>query len=281
MNCTEFHEVAAAYALDALDEPERLAAVAHLEHEGPHEGCEELVARHERTAARLARALDPVPVPRRLWALIEARLGLADANLVKLTPGASRWREGLAWAAAAAALLGALYTHQTALRTADEASHERGTLEESLANTSERLASIEAARSECANALRSLQEQSVRAREAVALLELPTTEVTPMGPAGAQTYRATALYNAGVKRALVVSTSIPKIEGKDYELWVIAGSDAPKPAGFVRFDASGVAVGEFDAALLAQKPAAFAISLEPAGGRPVPTEVVLVGKLAS
>jgi anti-sigma-K factor RskA len=93
-------------------------------------------------------------------------------------------------------------------------------------------------------------------------------------------FRATALYNATQKRALAISTSMQPVAGKDYELWVIAGNAPPKPAGFLRFDASGVAVGEFDAALLREtSPDALAISLEPAGGGPTPTDVILLAKL--
>ena len=102
-----------------------------------------------------------------------------------------------------------------------------------------------------------------------------------MAAAGARPYKATALYNPKTQRAVVVSSSVEHIEGKDYELWVIAAAgEAPKPAGFLRFDASGVSIGEFDATLLTGKPpAALAVSLEPLGGRPTPTEVVLIAKL--
>ncbi|MDB4972234.1 MAG: hypothetical protein JWN48_575, partial [Myxococcaceae bacterium] len=278
-----------AYALDALAEEERLACTRHLEHEGPHEGCEQLVTRYERTADALSMALAPVAVPPTLWRIIEARLGIGTTGATvsaiggKLAPHPSRWREGLAWAAAAAALLGALWSHQTAQRTASRAERERSTMEQSLANTSGQLDQLEAARKDCTTALQQLTKQGELGRDAVSLLEQPSTKIAPMGPAGAQTYRATTLYNAAQKRALVISTTVPRVEGKDYELWVIAQGpgQAPRPAGFLRFDPSGVAIGEFDATLLeGAAPAAFAISLEPAGGRPTPTEVVLLGKIS-
>jgi anti-sigma-K factor RskA len=222
-----------------------------------------------------------------LWRIIEARLGLGAAGATvqgmgtRLAPQPSRLREGLAWAAAAAALLGALWSHQTAQKTASSAQRERSVMEESLANTSGQLASAEAARKACATALAQLTQQGAFGREAVSMLEQPATKLAPFGPAGTQTYRATALFNPETKRAVVISTTVPRIEGKDYELWVIAAGQAPVPAGFLRFDPSGVAIGEFDSALLrGATPAALAVSLEPLGGRPTPTEVVLVAKLS-
>ncbi|MDB4986473.1 MAG: hypothetical protein JWN04_1651 [Myxococcaceae bacterium] len=287
MNCAEFHELAAAYAVDALPEEERLSGLHHLTHEGPHDGCEQLVARYERVADRLASTLVPVEPPPGLWRILELRLGLvgqAGASLSplgKLAPQPSRWREQLSYATAAAALLGALWSHQTAQKTVDHAQRERGVMEDALANTSGQLATAETARRDCTSALEQLTREGALGRDAVSMLEQPATKLAPMGPTGAQTYRATALYNAETRRAVVISTTVPRVAGKDYELWVIAAGpgQAPQPAGFLRFDPSGVAVGEFDAALLARTPAAFAVSLEPAGGRPTPTEVVLLAKL--
>jgi anti-sigma-K factor RskA len=276
MKCSQFHEQAAAYALDALPEDERLACAAHLADEGPHEGCEALLQRFEHAVGRLGELVTSSETPDRVWSAIEQRIGAASAQSARPT----RWREATAWALAAAALFAALYVQRGADQRVARLEREQSTIEQSLANTSERLASVEVARQECASALAKLGDRGLLAREAVSFLQHPATEVTPLAPAGARPYRATALYNPETKRALVVSSGIEPVEGKDFELWVIAGKEAPKPAGFLRFDASGVALGEFDPTLLTGgKPGAFAISLEPAGGRPTPTEVVLLGKL--
>jgi anti-sigma-K factor RskA len=66
--------------------------------------------------------------------------------------------------------------------------------------------------------------------------------------------------------------------GKAYQLWAIAGSDAPVSAGVFSVDASG-------AGSLAVRPlpgvatvSAFAVTLEPAGGLPAPSgEIYLHG----
>ncbi|HEY6876416.1 MAG TPA: anti-sigma factor [Polyangiales bacterium] len=271
MKCSQFHELAAGYALDALQEDERIACAEHMAHEGPHEGCEELLRRYERTASALSR-LWPVRAPSpAIWSAIEARLGKRSG---------ARWREPAAWALAAAALLAGVWLRGQAVERAQHSERERDSMEQALANTSDRLTSAEGARKECTDALAQLTGRGALGRDAVSMLEQPDTRLTPLSPAGARPYRATALYNPKTKRAVVVSGTIQPIAGRDFELWVIAAGEAPRPAGFLRFDPSGIALGEFDATLLAGKPpAAFAVSLEPAGGRPTPTEVVLLGKI--
>jgi anti-sigma-K factor RskA len=304
MKCSEFHELAAAYALDALSEEERLACARHLHDEGPHEGCDELLARYERVVDALAAGIPRASLTPAVWRAIESRIARGDGGtsdkVVPIGVGAThkpgsrreatseqqererakRWREGIAWAAAAATLLGALWSHQTAQQLVRNTARERTRAEESLASTNAQLASTQAARAECAAALQQLTQRIDLRRDAVALLEDPTTQIAPMAAAGTQPYKATALYNPKTQRALVISSSIKQVEGKDYELWVIAAGEAPRPAGFMRFDSTGVSIGEFDSALLrGTTPAALAVSLEPLGGRPTPTEVVLIAKL--
>jgi anti-sigma-K factor RskA len=298
MKCSEFQDLAAAYALDALSEEERLACERHLVDEGPHEGCDALLLRYDRVTNALSAGVPRAQVTPALWRAIETRIDVATRdNVVALdsslthsrarvdgkrgrASSTKRWREGLAWAAAAAALLGALWSHQTSQELVHNTARERTRAELALASTNAELAGTRIARAECSAALLLLTERIDLRRDAVSLLEDPATQIAPMAPAGAQTYRATAMYNPKTRRALVLSSSVKQLEGKDYELWVIAAGEAPKPAGFMRFDESGVSIGEFDAALLQGKtPAALAISLEPTGGRPTPTEVVLIAKL--
>ena len=59
MTCDEFKELAAAYALVALDEQERSACEHHLAMRAAHQGCREAVAAAELVAARLGAALIP------------------------------------------------------------------------------------------------------------------------------------------------------------------------------------------------------------------------------
>jgi anti-sigma-K factor RskA len=66
-----------------------------------------------------------------------------------------------------------------------------------------------------------------------------------------------------------------------YQLWVIRGTTAPVPAGFLSA-AGQTTAGEVARDVLAGPPPdALAVSLEPPGGSPSPTQVVLVGKLST
>jgi anti-sigma-K factor RskA len=69
-------------------------------------------------------------------------------------------------------------------------------------------------------------------------------------------------------------------QGKDYQLWAVdAGSKEPISAGLVRIDAKGNAELVFKPDAAATHVAAFAISVEPAGGSPKKTgPIVFVGK---
>lgn len=281
MKCSEFQELAASYALDALSEQERLACADHLQHEGPHDGCEALLARYETAVRALAEAGATAPVPEHVWNAIELRTvgrGAAKSAAAKRQPVASR-RELAAWAIALAALLGLTWTYQSKRDEIAERTHTVESLTTTRTELGARLESSERALGECTRDLAELGARDALAPLSLSLLEDPATKIRSMSAASTRPLRATALYNEAQQRAVVVSSSLAPIEGKDYELWVIAEGKAPAPAGFVRFTTSGVAIGEFDPALLRRAPAALAVSLEPVGGRPTPTEVVLLAKL--
>jgi len=74
MTCDEFKEMAAAYALVALDEQERSACAQHLAAAFPHRGCREAVAEAELVAAQLGAALIPQRPSPQVWRAIAARL---------------------------------------------------------------------------------------------------------------------------------------------------------------------------------------------------------------
>jgi anti-sigma-K factor RskA len=74
MTCDEFKDLAPAYVLVALDEPERLACAQHLATRAPHHGCREAVAAAEMVAARLGAALIPQRPSPQVWRAIAARL---------------------------------------------------------------------------------------------------------------------------------------------------------------------------------------------------------------
>src|SRR5262245_31795476 len=97
MTCAEFHELAAAYALGALEPEEQRLCDLHLE-ASEHEGCRERVAEARRTVAAMGESIAPVRPREAVWKQIEA--GLAPAE----RPAASsRGARVAAWVFAVAA----------------------------------------------------------------------------------------------------------------------------------------------------------------------------------
>ena len=272
MTCTQFRDSAQAYAIGALDSGDRVLMERHLQETSVHEGCAEALAAALDSVAVLDRAL-PVARPRdQVWQQVERAIasGAAPAKVVALRR--SRWSEAVAWSMALAAGIAVLLSYGAAQRL--EQRIEEG------ARQLARLGGLEGERNECRSMLSLARVSSEESGKILALLQQPDARVVAFAPQGARTDRATAIVDAGQGRAYVVSRTLPKIAGKDYQLWIIRAAGAPEPAGFVRAEADGTAVGEFDAKLLSQGvPSALAVSLEPAGGRPAPTEVILVAKL--
>jgi anti-sigma-K factor RskA len=102
MERTEIHELSAAYALDALDEQERLRFEEHLAH---CEECQETVAAFHDTAASLAHGVEAQPPPASLREriLVEAR-----SESDKVVPLRSRWAVRVSSGVAAVAAIAAI-----------------------------------------------------------------------------------------------------------------------------------------------------------------------------
>jgi len=258
MTCREFHENVAAWALGTLDAREAAACEEHLR-ESTHEGCAEALAHERATVAAMDEALPPL---RREFADVERR--------IEAKPRARRsaWRLVPALALAAALLLTVFRLAQIREQIAQD----------QIALRNQR-AAAQAERDRCIKDLRTLRDRVGLPHEVVALLERPDTRVAPLAPQPGRNERATAIVNLVAGRAFIVSSVAAPPADKDLQLWIIRGKAAPVPAGFLRAS-GGVLVGEFDRAVLAAGPPdALAVSLEPAGGRPTPTQVVLVGLL--
>jgi anti-sigma-K factor RskA len=269
VTCTEFKELAAALALDALDPDERERAYAHLAEGITHEGCSAAFARAEEAARSLSGAVMDRRPPDRVWRSIGARVSA-------YTPR-RRWAAVAGWAVAAAAAVVALLLAGRGARLKQQVESARGhaaTLE-AQASSSEQLAR------QCAAQLESARRTSGLAREAFALLEQRGSKVVPFTPQGGFGGAAFAVIAPDGRRAILFSTTLSPGASRDYELWVIPGPGAaPVPAGLV-VRAEGVALGDFQAGALARGALALAVSAEPRGGSPTgaPTTVVLVASL--
>ena len=279
MTCEEFQQQVGALALGALEADEAAAVAAHLRVPGEHRGCSEALARARETVAALAdthRCEQPAAA---VWDRIEKELGPAEAVAGRPI---RRRREAFAWAMAAAAALAAVwlglrFQGERAARRSDSASA-ASSLEAALSASQ----GADAARVACLKDLAALQSDAQLQKDALALLEDPSTRVVHFASQAGDGYRASALWSASTGRALVLSSGLVRKPGSDLELWIIRGDGAPQPAGFLRAHPDGTALGEISRALLADgAPDAFAVSIEPEGGRPTPTQVILLGTLKS
>jgi anti-sigma-K factor RskA len=265
MTCAELLELAGAYALGALEPDERAAVEAHLAAPGPHQGCQEAVDRARATAAELSRALPEVKPDPAVWRAIEARTGAGSR------PRAARMGPA-GWAALAAAAIALVFlgvTLREGRRQRDEAIR---------AQADARAAAEE--RDRLRAELDALARDSAPSREALALLAQPGARLVRLAPQPGQAGDAVAVYDPGAGRAVILSSSLPPQAGKTYQLWVIRGAAPPRAAGFLAPPAGGVSAGEVDpAAVGGAPPDALAVSLEPEGGSPAPTQVLLVGRI--
>ena len=104
-------------------------------------------------------------------------------------------------------------------------------------------------------------------------------EITPQGE---QALRARATYDPATRNAVVIFENFKAPSGHDYQLWALEGA-TPRNLGVIKTDDAGRAVVQLDNAGDPTTLAAFAVSLEQAGGSPNPAAptgpVVMLGKL--
>lgn len=126
MNCDEFKEHAAAYALRSLDANETEECARHIRMKIPHTGCVEIYRQARSVTLKLADALVPATLPQTTWQKIEQSLPLRPS----LRP-----REAAAWGLAAAAVIASLFIYSADLRR-------RGQLERQVLSQSQALTLI-------------------------------------------------------------------------------------------------------------------------------------------
>jgi len=214
-----------------------------------------------RTVQALSAAAPAVAPPVDSWSKIEARLA-AERQTGRLPARRSGW---LPWAvsfiaaAACALLFVKAWTYRSALLAQNaEISQLRGATAE---------------RDACRQELEAIKKGSQAQRAALALLELPSTQLVPISPTpgSTSTSRGTALLNMEERRAVVLISLLSPAVGKDYELWVIRAGSAV-PAGILKPGEDGRALAEIDRSLLqGGRPDMFAVTVEPPGGSPTPT----------
>jgi len=253
----EHLDLCAAYVLGVLDDAERRELEAHLA-EGC-ERCETELRALSGGATVLAMSVPHVQAPAAVRGRVLAAIG--GANVVPL-PRRPR-AQGATWAWAAAAAL---------LAVAGVFAWRRGEgLSRQLAESRLKADALQ----------RTLEEE----RRWANLLETPGARVVQLAPTpqGDRALAAQVVYDPASDRALVVAERMAAPSEKAYELWAITAA-GPTSLGLVHADAGGRAVVRIEHVSHEGAVAAFAVSLESAGGSPDPHRpsgpVVMLGKLA-
>lgn len=241
------------YALGALDGAEKQTLEAHLR------ACpycqQQLAAARQRTALMGLAAPAAAPRPQVKAALMDKVRAEKRAPITQTAPpklGKKRWglRFSLGFGLATAML--AFATYELAKQDLD-----RG----------KQLKQLQAQLSNDAAALQAMGQVTGAPDSA---------QITLQQQAGGPPGQAHMLYNARMGLGVYSGQIAPAPSGKSYQLWLVPASGAPVSAGLVDANQqNGAVVVRLSPGLA---PKAFAVTLEPFGGRPQPTgPMVLVG----
>jgi anti-sigma-K factor RskA len=246
------------YALGALDGEEKQTLEAHL-HACP--ACQQqLAAARQRTALMGLAAPPAAPRPQVKSALMdkvraEKRSPAGQSGLSQAAPPKTRkkrWGLRFSFGFGLATALLAFATYELAKQDLD-----RG----------KQLQQLQAQLSEDAAALQAMGQVTGAPDSA---------QITLLQQSGGPPGQAHVLYNARMGLGVYSGQIAPAPSGKSYQLWLVPSSGAPVSAGLVDANQQNGAVVVRLAPGLAAK--AFAVTLEPLGGRPQPTgPMVLVG----
>ena len=250
----EFEELAAGYAVGALDGDDLARFEAHVA-----EGCDRCATiLHDSGEAlvRPARAQPPAEMKPELLVRIAAEAPRRTRN----PAGRASW---VPWAAATAALA-VLSAMLTGGMVASRYEARMGQMARETAAARERLQREEAA----------LREEVTAYREAVELLRDPATRVVALQGAGPSPEASgRLLWHDRTGGRLVVANLPSAPPGKSYELWTLGGP-VPRPAGVFKVDASGRGTHRVEPT---EGPATtFAVTLEPEAGVPAPTGPIVL-----
>ncbi len=237
-NDIDIHHLGAAYALDALDERERMAFEAHYP---SCEVCRADVVAFRATLTQVAAAQSTVPptsMKARVMAEVAQTRQLSPHLPDRVTDLAERRRRrqrtvGSVFAAAAAVLL--VVAGTLVLRSGDDSPAYAGALAE--------------------------------------VMESPDAQLVTLGAgdSGAAGTVKVAWSSDGARAVLLGDGLSAAPEGTAYELWLIAGG-VPQPMRVLQQADDGTlrAVIDIDAA-----PEAWGVTIEPAGGSSAPTGKIL------
>jgi anti-sigma-K factor RskA len=262
MNHDEVAELAAAYALGALDGEERARFEALLA--AGDADARAALRDFESTVATLAAETAESPPPA-LKSLLMARIDSEERSRGNVTrvlsmPRSAPPRRSLWTVVAVSAIAAGVAAIAVGLAVSTVYDRRIGQLAQEQAQ---------------------LKEELARQESLVTIFQDPATQVAALsGLAPAPQAKARILWHATAGGLLVAQGLPPAPAGKAYELWAITGTGAPVPAGVFAVDARGVGSLRVAPLRSGAPPDTFAVTLEPAGGVTAPTgSMYLVGKL--
>lgn len=256
------------YALGALDGEDRQKFEAHLR---SCKDCQKQLAEAQTVSVLIGLTAPPLAPPPTVKAKLmdtihkEKSSQEATATQTVLKPAPKRGRWGLRFSLGFAMTTIVLALVCSWLWKMDTLH------EQQLSRTMTHLQKVEAARQQSQAAMQAMTR--VMSAPDTVQVDLAHQQGTPPGSAH-------VLYNARMGIVVYSGVISPAPSDKSYQLWLVPDSGAPVSAGLVEADQeSGAAVAHLPQGLAAK---AFAVTLEPKGGRPQPTgPKVLVGAVGS
>jgi anti-sigma-K factor RskA len=280
MTHEELRELAASYAIDALPDDERRTVEEHLD---VCPECTGDVAALRASGTELARSVPFRRAPASLRARVLAGVGeqrsvvpAAPSTRPGSVPAPVRERRTSApWWYAAAAVLAAVVTGGYALALRAHIGFVDQELREARARTEAAERQLTDAQAQLARAQTEMRRVSLTTG-ILASADVIRVDLKGQAPAAQAIGRAFYSPSRGV---LFTANGLPALPGSQvYQLWVVTKSGQPLSAGLLAPDAEGRAL--VLAEPTPESPAAFAVTVEPAGGVPAPTGArVLLGAL--
>jgi anti-sigma-K factor RskA len=281
MSDDRMHDLAGAYVLGALDTDEREAFERHL---AECADCANDVRSLQPVVDGLGQVVPLVDPPPALRERVLSSIQPASAKLAERAetepvpskleprgkPGSSvearRASAGISWLAAAAAAVLTVglgfYVWQ---------------LRDRLAEVERRLDEATARAAASETQVAQLRQAAVEVRTTALVIGAPDLVQVDLAGQPGSSAKARAFWSRSHGLVFAAVDLPPLPPGKVYQLWVV-GPEAPVSAAIFEPDAAGRATAVVEAERRFPEPAAFAVTLEPAGGVPQPTgDKVLVG----
>jgi anti-sigma-K factor RskA len=267
-----FEELAAAYALGALDGEDAAHFQAHVA--AGCADCGRAVIDYREALVPVAEDFGEPPPERVRETLLERvrRAGGGRASRLRIEHlGAALVRAAtLALAAGLAAVVSGAYVGSLYKARLEQVAREEVELRQQLAEQMRAVAGLRGQLAEQERTLTLVRAQSAGHDRTLALLSDPATRVVTLGGLGpTPRARGRMVWNARAG-GLLVAVDLPSApEGKTYELWAITGG-TPRPAGLFNVDRDGKASLTVPPLEGAHTVDVFAVTLEEAGGVDAP-----------